>query len=362
MSSLSQKTPRPQLVYLVYGPATYHQEAVFSIASALAKSRATSVRAFDIQVFSDNPEPYRELPVRVRPLDSDMCRQWSGPHDYHFRRKHVVARKVLHESHKVILVDTDTFFHDCPSTLFDRVSTDTMLCNAFQRRYEEYKETVLYTALADTLAQRGLADDQMRLINSGVIGLTSNNAPVLDKSIELMDEFFPVTPGAITLEEFCLGVAAYRSLNIEQCCDLIHHYWSRKQLFRAKVGAWLEKHGQNPVSAEALADTGNVSPHLPRPATWQRLIHKIATLAVPAPQRQFVRELLYGCCVFANEFDRACSPIWWEKAYNNAERRMKKPIESAQLRHWLAHWAVRRLLGYWRMPIYRHLMKMQNLR
>ena len=29
-------TPRPQLVYLVFGAETYHQEAVFSIASALA--------------------------------------------------------------------------------------------------------------------------------------------------------------------------------------------------------------------------------------------------------------------------------------------------------------------------------------
>ena len=29
-------TQRPQLVYLVFGAETYHQEAVFSIASALA--------------------------------------------------------------------------------------------------------------------------------------------------------------------------------------------------------------------------------------------------------------------------------------------------------------------------------------
>jgi len=362
LTSFSQITSRPQLVYLVFGAHTYHQEAVFSIASALAKSAEAGDRPFDIQVFSDNPEPYRQLPVRVRPLGDDMRREWSGPHAYHFRCKHVVLRTVLEESEKAILIDTDTFFRSNPMKLFERAQPDTLLCNAFQLRYADCKETVLYTALAETLARRGLADEEMRLVNSGVIGLTRNNASMLDKSIELMDEFFPLTPGAVTLEEFCLGVVAYRAVKVDQCTDLIHHYWSRKQLFRAKVRAWLEKHQQAPLSADALHDTGNVSAQLPRPPTWQRLMYKSATLAVPQPQRQFVREVLYGCCEHSNEFDRACAPIWWEKAFCNAERRMRQPIAPAQLRQWLDHWAVRKLLGRRRTAIYQHLVQTQTAR
>jgi hypothetical protein len=362
LTSISPITSRPQLIYLVFGAHTYHQEAVFSIASALARSAESGDQPFDIQVFSDNPAPYAQLPVRVRPLDDETRREWSGPHGYHFRCKHVVLHKVLEESEKAILIDTDTFFQTSPMALFERVQPDTLLCNAFQLSYADCKETVLYTALAETLTQRNLADDQMRLVNSGVIGLTRNNSSVLETSIDLMDEFFPITPGAITLEEFCLGVAAYRSLKIDQCADLIHHYWSRKQLFRAKVRAWLDKHAQAPLNAEALEDTANVSPQLPRPATWQRLIYKSATLAVPQPQRQFVREVLYGCCEYSNEFDRACSPVWWEKAFNNAQRRMKKPIAPAQLHDWLDHWAVRRLLGRQRTAIYQHLVQSQTSR
>lgn len=360
MISNTKLTPRPQLVYLVFGADTYHQEAVFSIASALAKAGDTVDRPFDIRVFSDNPEPYRHLPVRVRAIDADMRRQWSGPHQYHFRCKHVVARMVLEESEKAILIDTDTFFHTSPMELFERVQPGTLLCNAFQLRYADCKNTILYSALAETLAQRGLADDEMSLVNSGVIGLTRQDIPVLDTSIALMDEFFPITPGAYTLEEFCLGVAAYRSLKLEQCPDLIHHYWSRKQLFRAKVRAWLGKHGHAPLSAQALHDTVNVSAHLPRPGTWQRLMYKSATLAVPQPQRQFVREVLYGCCEYPNEFDRACSAVWWEKAFSNAQRRMQGPIPPAQLQQWLEHWAVRRLLGRRRTAIYQHLVKAQR--
>ncbi|WP_409522003.1 MULTISPECIES: hypothetical protein [unclassified Pseudomonas] len=362
LTSFRPITSRPQLIYLVFGANTYHQEAVFSIASALAKAGNADDRPFDIQVFSDKSDPYRQLPVRVRALGADTRREWSGPHHYPFRCKHVLARKVLQESEKAVLIDTDTFFHDSPMKLFEKVRPDTLLCNAFQLRYSDCKETVLYTALAETLAERNLADDQMRLLNSGVIGLTRENAQTLDTSIELMDEFFPITPGAITLEEFCLGVAAYRSLKVEQCTDVIHHYWSRKQLFRAKVRAWLHKHGHNPTSAEALADTGNVSMRIPRPATWQRLMYKSATLAVPQPQRQFVREVLYGCCEHANEFDQACSAVWWEKAFTNAEKRMKDPIEPAHLRQWLDHWAVRRLLGRRRTAIYQHLIGSRSAR
>lgn len=64
-------TSRPQLVYLVFGADTYHQEAVFSIASALAFLQDTPDANIDIQVFSDNPEPYRLLP--------GACAHWTRP-------------------------------------------------------------------------------------------------------------------------------------------------------------------------------------------------------------------------------------------------------------------------------------------
>lgn len=360
MTSISQTTHRPQLVYLAFGTKTYHEEAVFSIASALAKADSAADRPFDIQVFSDDPQPYRDLPITVHRFDAAMRQRWSGPHRYHFRCKHELARHVLQTSERMVLIDTDTVFQDCPMKLFERIAPGTLLCNAFQVRYEECKDTVLYTAMAQPLAERGLADDQMMLLNSGVIGLNREDVHVLETSIALMDEFFPTTPGAITLEEFCLGVAAYRTMNVEQCTDLIHHYWSRKQLFRAKVRAWLRKHGQDPLGADALQDIDNVSTRVPRPSTLQRLMLKSATLAVPQPQRQFAREVLYGCCHFDNEFDRACCSVWWEKAFNNAEKRMDHPISPSQLHQWLDHWATRRLLGSQRKDVYRHLIKNQS--
>ncbi len=357
MTSRNTFTSTPQLVYLVFGAPTYHQEAVFSIASALAGMRKTPDQALDIQVFSDNPKPYEHLPVRVRTLDEQTRKAWSAPHGYHFRTKHVALRTVLEECERALLIDTDTFFHGSPLELFERVKPGTLLCNAFNLRYGMYQESELYTRLAPTLKARGLADDDMPLINSGVIGLERQDADVLDQSIALMDELYPLAKGAYTLEEFCLGVAAYRSKNVSQCPDLIHHYWSRKQLFRAKVRAWLCKHGDDPTSEHALDDTQQVTTRLPRPPSWQRMLYKGATLGVPAHQRQFVREILYGCCQHSNEFDRACATVWWEKAQDNAEQRLNQSLEPHQLEHWLDHWVVRQILGRRRRAIYEHLLQ-----
>ena len=353
-------TPRPQLVYLVFGAETYHQEAVFSIASALAQLGGTQDMPLDIQVFSDNPAPYAGLPVQVHTLDEATRKAWSEPHGYHFRTKHVLLRNVLETAEKALLIDTDTFFHDSPMALFERVAPGTLLCNAFHAKYGDNRESVLYEALATYLAERGLADDDMWLLNSGVIGLTRQDAHLLDRSIELMDDVFSLAQGAYTLEEFCLSVAAYRTVNVRQCPDLIHHYWSRKQLFRAKVKAWVTKHAAAPVSPQALADTRKVSAHLPRPPRPQRLMYKLITLALPKRKQQFIREILYGCYEHENEFDQACGPVWWDKARQNQEERQKSPVDAHQLEHWFANPMVRLILGERRAAIYEHLMASQT--
>ncbi|MBV4453166.1 MULTISPECIES: hypothetical protein [Pseudomonas] len=349
-------TPRPQLVYLVFGAETYHQEAVFSIASALTHLGGAQDLPLDIQVFSDNPAPYLGLPVQVHALDDATRQRWSEPHGYHFRTKHVLLRQVLETAEHALLIDTDTFFHDSPMALFERVAPGSLLCNAFHAKYGDNRESVLYVTLAKHLADKGLADDTMWLLNSGVMGLARQDAYLLDQSIELMDELFPMANGAYTLEEFCLSVAAYRKVNVRQCPDLIHHYWSRKQLFRAKVKAWIAKHAGDPISAQALADTRKVSAHLPRPPRPQRLMYKLITLALPKRQQQFIREILYGCYEHENEFDQACGPVWWDKARQNQEERQQCPVDAHQLEHWFANPVVRMILGERRTAIYEHLM------
>ncbi len=173
--------------------------------------------------------------------------------------------RVLQQHPLAVLIDTDTFFRTSPLHLFARVAPGKLLCNAIGSRYGANQKCLLYRNLLPILQTRGLADCQMPLVNSGVIGLTAEDAGTLDRSIDMMDEFYPLAREAYTLEEFCLAVAAYRTLEVAECTDVIHHYWSRKAQFRAKIQAWLRKHGHDPLGPKALADVALVNDQLPRP-------------------------------------------------------------------------------------------------
>jgi len=347
------------LLYIVYGADTYHREALFSIASAcaqLARDSGAGER-IDIQVWTDRPEPYQGLPVAVQALSPEQLQAWRGPHGYHFRAKHAVLREALRAAERAILIDTDTFFHTSPSVLFSYLQPGALLCNRIGPAYGERREETLYVALASRLQQRGQADDGMPMLNSGVIGLCREDACLLDHSLALMDELFPHAQGAYTLEEFVLAVACRAAgLTLKDCADDIHHYWSRKALFRAKIDAWLQKHRDRLLSPDALADTFRISSELPRPPSPTRLRMKLITCLLPRAQRQFARELLYGCYPYPNEFDRACGPVWWEKAAINLRERDAKAAPAA----WLRNPLLRMLLGSNAARITAHL-KAQGL-
>ncbi|WP_409288107.1 hypothetical protein [Pseudomonas sp. KCJK8927] len=352
------QTPSParsQLIYLAFGPVTYHQEACFSIVSALTHLGETPGAAVDIHVYTDNPAPYGKLPVNVHVLDAATRTAWNLPHGYHFRSKHVLLRQVLEQHPLAVLIDTDTFFRTSPLRLFERVKPGQLLCNFIGAPYGANRKAVLYESLHAILRQRGLADDQTRMVNSGVIGLTQADAQILDRSIAMMDEFYPLAPTAYTLEEFCLAVAAHRTLALAECTDVIHHYWSRKQQFRAKIQAWLRKHAAEPLSEAARADVLQVNDRLPRPPALHRLGYKALTLTLPSQERQFARELLYGCYPYGNEFDRACAPAWWDKALENYVAREGR-MEPEQLRRCLRHPGMRLSLGGRRKEIEGHLL------
>ena len=88
-----------------------------------------------------------------------------------------------------------------------------------------------------------------------------------------------------------------------------------------------------------------------------RGLQKLISLLVPSEQRQFVREALYGCYRYSNEFDQACSSVWWEKALSNAEERLKRPLSTSELQAWLASTPLRLMAGRHYQTLCDHLSK-----
>jgi len=95
---------------------------------------------------------------------------------------------------------------------------------------------------------------------------------------------------------------------------------------------------------------------LPRPPALQRLGYKALSMTLPSHERQFARELLYGCYPYPNEFDRACAPAWWDKALENLHARHGR-MAPERLRQCLRHPGLRLSLGERRKDVEAYLLR-----
>jgi hypothetical protein len=69
-----------------------------------------------------------------------------------------------------------------------------------------------------------------------------------------------------------------------------------------------------------------------------------------------MREILYGCYEHPNEFDKACGPVWWDKALQNQQERLGTPVCRHLLGHWFSNSQVKLILGGRHRFIHEHLL------
>lgn len=310
-----------QLLYLVYGAdAAYHTEARFSILSALY--RAKNSGEFHISVYTDAPFHYEGLPVQVHRLSDETLQQWYGALRYHHRAKLCLLQCAAPLADKTVFIDTDTFFLRDPVLLFNAVDDNTCLAD------ELYESALPAPVASDAdvaalLQQFGIEAEKIPVINSGLFGIARANCGVLDRALALNDAVYPASSRSLTTEQLVLGMAASTKTRLVADEAVIKHYWSRKQLFRAKAFAFIERHGARWDTDAARADFLQVTPVLPKPPALVRTLAKLLLILVPRYERQLLLELFYGRYPYRNPFDRACQPVWRDKAWGNY--REKKP-------------------------------------
>lgn len=330
---------KKKIIYLATGKETYHIEAFYSISSAISFLKNCPAE-IEFIVHTDLDTHYKKLPVTIRKVSPLTLRDWKGPYEYIFRAKHACLLTELYDADQCILIDSDTFFYRSPLILFERVSNNSLLCNDLQAMFGENKEDYTYKALASLLQLTGLAPDDMRRLNSGVIGLTNSKKGILEESIRLMDELYGHAPLSYNLEEFTLAVAANaEKLELNTCTDTIKHYWSRKKIIRAKVIEWYQRHKDSPLSENSFKDMQLINETPPKPPTIARIANKTKTLLIAKDYRQFAIELLNGCYNYPNEFEKACKYAWWDTALKNAlenpslnKEKILKKIQSPSLK------------------------------
>ncbi|WP_165673316.1 hypothetical protein [Metapseudomonas otitidis] len=309
-----------QLVYLVYGRKTeYHQEAKFSILSALHHAAGQCPR---ILVYTDEPEQFANWPVDVVGLDADTLAAWTGTAAYLHRRKAAAIRDALQYAEQSIFIDTDTLFLNSPLELFDRLANVAWLVDEVEGVWSECDRDSLREVVGPYLAEQYGVDESMLLINSGVLGFNIEASRLMDETLELIDVLHPMAPRVHTVEQFAVSVAARHLGQPAESRGVVRHYYSGKSYWRHMVAAFFERHGET-FSFHSVRAVLELPSSKLRPSWWHRLVFRLRSAALPSKLRAQAKLAYYAAVMHGGPYEQA-------SAYAYAEELTRKVIPSGE--------------------------------
>jgi hypothetical protein len=301
-----------QLLYLLYGDKkTYLEEAKFSILSALRHQKDAA--SFVITIMTDQPDAFKDWPVRVFSLDAETLTAWVGTSGYYHRRKACAIQAGVKLAEKTIFIDTDTVFLKDPAELFPRVSDDQFLMDELEWTWAKGSQRKEYRAFAQELASRNETPAPgLKLYNSGIFGMTKANGAMMDGVLRLIDQWAHHGKELLTIEQ----IAASFMLDgkkVVEANDCINHYFAAKRFHHAMLKVFFETHGD--AYHDNLAGLAGAVPGvMPKNSLPSLLRMKWLLKWKKGTSRKVAKFYLLGKqqqhCVYL----KACRSIWWEKA------------------------------------------------
>lgn len=316
-----------QLVYLVYGgKAEYHQEAKYSILSALHHAQGDCPR---ILLYTDEPAQFAGWPVDVIELDRVTLTAWTGPAAYLHRRKAAAIQDALKYADQSIFIDTDTFFLASPERLFERLAQSPWLVDEIEGIWKEYRGKELHEVLAPYLASEHGVDQDMLLINSGVLGFSVEASSLMEDALTLIDVMHPMVPKVHVIEQVAVGVAARHLGQPAEARGIVRHYFSRKNYWRHMIAAFFRRHGET-FSEDCVQAVREVPIRRPKPIWWQRLAFRVKSLFLPSRVRSHAKLAYYAAVMVGEPYAEACG-----SGYADELRRKAIPAgESLDAQRW----------------------------
>lgn len=306
------KKVRHQLLYLIYGDqAVYRREAKFSILTVLSQAQGGKIPA--IRILTDRPQDYAGWPVDTVLLDEATLTRWQGVHGYHHRRKACAIAAGMQLAEKTLFVDTDTLFTSHPNRLFELIEPNRSVMDRFEYEWKDVHERRNYRKLARDLSAHGVTPEHgFKLFNSGLCGITEDDAALFEESIGLIDEWTADGFEIHTIEQIALSYAM-RNRQVAEARKHVYHYFAEKRFFHAMQTYFFSRHGE--AFSQRLVDLCTNVPRVkPYPSAWQRLKIKWKLRNQSGAMRKVGRDLLYGSAAPEGPYYGACRHEWWECA------------------------------------------------
>ncbi|WP_152045247.1 hypothetical protein [Aureimonas psammosilenae] len=283
------------LLYLCYGTGMHQQEAVFSVLSAVHKA-GSGLKRLRIVVYTDDRTPFEGLPVEFRDLSKEELAAWDGPHGYRHRRKIMAMADSLERfPGKVVFLDSDTWFLRSPEALFRTVTGEKRplhlpegsIATVRAPGFAAWHRYLLGHRFDAANGAKFAIPSDIVMWNSGVVGLTSDDRPLMAEALRIVDQMTATFDEAPTAEQLALSHVIQAQREAVSSDGIVFHYWvdRMRRQFQDGVPQALAATAGLPVRERAR----RVYASRPRPS-WLRL-QKVAAKRL-AQRAGFMRNRL----------------------------------------------------------------------
>ena len=228
------------LVIQSFGKEIEYRRAIFAIWSYWVYCPKGKVL-----LFTDAPAFFKTFfsnqPIEYISLTPQKIEEMRGKIDFLHRMKIALIDEAFRLTNSNLLyIDSDTFFINDPTSLFNQVSEKKSLMHLNEYRFDSLSEMKLpggktFRAFLDLITTTKFTRSDGTGItvsplqdswNAGVIFLHHSHAQLLPDVYALTEQFYPPTQNHAS-EQYAFSVVLQNHTDIAACDSVIYHYWYR---------------------------------------------------------------------------------------------------------------------------------------
>ena len=242
------------IVFLAYDSDSFKYQAILSILT-LYHHIGPECKNFSIVIYTDNKtylfEKYlADLPVTLEVLSAKEANLLQGTDKYIFRMKPLILKKFFSKyKRNVFYIDTDTYFVSNPVELLNDINYGKAVMDKKEYNLLDGIDTVHGLQLRQCLKSHEFTVQNKSvnipisttMWNAGVIGISYENANLVDIIIDLTDDIYSKCK-IFLVEQFVTSFILQSNTKLISSENYIEHYWikSIKNAFNVNIPIFLK--------------------------------------------------------------------------------------------------------------------------
>ncbi len=268
-----------------YGKKRILQEAKFCVLSLLKFIKDDT--NYSIILYTDNNTFFDDIKDHVvfEPMLPEMVQQWKGEHNFVHRVKVMMLLDFVSKYEgKFLYLDSDTWFTKSPQQLFEAIDAKNAIlhlpeaqlksnANPIIKKIHRFVKENIFTLSNGEEVQIPL---DYFMWNAGVIGLTTQAKPVIEKVLELTDKMLLAYQKHV-MEQLAFSYYLQKEFTPHRSDDVIAHYWQYCSLAEQPMKTFFDNLAGESIEAKVEAvhsfDWKPIEEYK-KPSFWQKLKRK----------------------------------------------------------------------------------------